>query len=323
MKNPTPLPLIGLCFAVLLTAEPASPQPTESAPAVDLRPLWTAGQASRYEFWNRFEQTIEQRLGDRSTTVTNVIEVEGEVTWTVDRVNPDGSSRCTMTLDWMTFASTPSEGEGTTADSRRSATADNKPMHELLTAMAGVPLKIDIAPDGHVVRVAGITQMKAKTSAPDFVPSELDFEETASDLASLAHAPPPRGDAGVETGRTWKADFTWDHELGTMDHDWRYTLDAVEDLSGLPVAVVTGTAKLKLNPDLSDAPPDAPPLNIRLLDGEATTRVLFDLTRHEAVGRHSTATERVRVTVSLPNGSKFERTMTDNSVGQVLRIEEN
>ncbi|MEM8738161.1 MAG: hypothetical protein AAGG38_06745 [Planctomycetota bacterium] len=289
---------------------------------VDLRPRWTAGQTARYSFWNRFDKSAEQELGDRSMTLDTTAEAQGELIWTVDRVSPDGTSECTMTLIWMVFDTTPSQGERMVADTRKSATAENGPMHELLSAMTGVELKVEVAADGHIVSVDGLPKIRAKTSQPGFVPSELDFKETASDLASLAFAPSPRGDGGTPPGQTWKAAFTWDHELGAMNHRWKYTLEGVENLGGLPVAVVKGEAKLKLEPDLSDRPPDAPPVNIRLREGWAETQVLFDLTRHEAVGRHSTATERIELTVPLPDGRRLVRTMTDVSTSQILRIGE-
>lgn len=291
--------------------------------AVDLRPQWVAGQTARYEFWNQMQQTADVKLADQSQTTSNTIEVEGEVTWTVEKVNADGSSVNTMTLDWMRYVNTPSQGEAMTVDSRKSPSADTKPMHELLSAMAGVELRIDVAADGHVTQVKGLNKMKAKTSQPDFIPSALDFEETASDLASIAYAPTPIAYPQMGSGKTWKADFRWEHDLGKLDQRWDYTLDRVEDIAGVPVAVVMGQGKFKLDvEEPKDMPADAPPVNVKLLEGSAESEVLFDLSRHEAVGRHSTTREKVRITVSLPDGRKFERTLTEDTIGQVIRLDE-
>ncbi|MEM6855780.1 MAG: hypothetical protein AAF593_15335, partial [Planctomycetota bacterium] len=65
-----------------------------------------------------------------------------------------------------------------------------------------------------------------------------------------------------------------------------------------------------------------PAPHIRMLDGSATTRVLYDLTRREAVGRHSTAAETVEVRLQLPDGNTFTRTLTETLTGQVLRLSE-
>ncbi|MBB6429808.1 hypothetical protein [Algisphaera agarilytica] len=300
-------------------------EPTADAePAtIDLGPRWVDGQTSRYEFWNQMEQTVHIKLGDQSQTSSSTIEVDGEVTWTVDKVNADGSSVCTMTLEWMKYVNTPSEGKAISVDSRKSASAETKAMHELLSAMAGVGLTIEIAPDGSVTKANGVDKMKRKTSQPDFIPSELDFEETASDLASIAYAPKPFDLTPSGAGKTWKADFRWDHDLGKMDQKWTYELDRVEDIAGVQVAVVTGQGKFKLDPEVDkDRPADAPPVNVRLLEGSAEAEVLFDLSRHEAVGRHSLSNEKILVTVSLPDGRKFERTLTEETVGQVLRLSE-
>ncbi|MEM9914644.1 MAG: DUF6263 family protein [Planctomycetota bacterium] len=290
---------------------------------IDLRPRWTAGQTSRYEFWNQMQQTAEATLGDRSQTTTGTIEVEGEVTWTVNKVNADGSSVCTMTLDWMKFTNTPGEGAAMVIDSRKSASADTKVMHELLSAMAEVGLTVEIAPDGHVTAVKGLDKMKNKTSQPDFIPTELDFEETASDLAAIAYAPQPFAYESSGGGKAWNADFRWEHDLGKMNQKWAYELARVEDIAGVPVAVVTGEGRFKLDPEEPEGrPADAPPINVKLLEGSAESEVLFDLSRHEAVGRHSTVREKVRITVSFPDGRKFVRVLSEESVGQVIRLSE-
>lgn len=308
----------------LLMVNPAAAQDAETI-AVDLRPKWEAGQTSRYEFWNRMTQSADVRLADQSQTQSNTIHVVGEVTWTVDKVKPDGSSSCTMLLDWMTYSMKPSEGPAMAVDSRKPAKADTKAMHELISAMVKVPVTVEIAPDGHVTKIKGLEKMKSKTSQPDFIPTELDFEETASDLASLAYAPDPIEytlGSGTSGGGGWDASFRWEHDLGKMEQDWTYRLERVEEIEGLRVAVITGEAKFDLDVEEQDRPPEAPPVNVKLLEGHATTQVMFDLSRHEAVGRHTNSTEKVRLTIPFPDGRKFERTMTEVNLGQVLRLSE-
>ncbi len=294
----------------------------EMAEAIDFRPLWEAGQTTRYEFFTRLERSIDARMGDRGQVQTTRQDVTGEVTWTVNRVNPDGSTSNTMILDWMTIeasASAGGESSTTQADSRRPTTGDAKPMYDLLAAMAGVPLTVELAPDGHVTRLTGTAAIRARTDNPDFVPSDLDFEETASDLAALPFAPTRPVAAGV----TWEAAFRWDHELGKMNQAWTWTFDRVEPMAGVDVAVVKGRARLKLDvqpPD--DLPPGAPPVSVKLLDASAQSAVYFDPSRHEAVARHMVTTERIRASVPFPDGRTFTRTMTETATSQLLRIAE-
>ncbi|MEM7626314.1 MAG: hypothetical protein AAF333_12020 [Planctomycetota bacterium] len=292
---------------------------------IDLRPKWTAGQTARYEFWNLIEQTVDTQFGERSRSQSTDTEITGEITWTVDRVADDGTADCTMRLDWMLFEITSSadgKSETQVVDSRRSPSAELKPMHDLISAMAAVPVKVKVAPDGHVLEVAGMDAMKKKTDNPDSVPSELDFIETASDLASIPYAPTPGTAGGLAIGKTWKADYRWDHEMGETDQRWSYTLDRLEDIGGVAVAVVTGEGKIKLDPELPDRPADAPPVDVKMLKGRASNEVLFDLSRHEAVGRNSTAEEEIRVSVAFPDGRKFVRTVTETTRSQTLRISE-
>lgn len=304
--------LACLVVVVLGGSAVAQDQPTEP---IDLRSHWQQGQTSRYEFWTMIEQEAHISLGDQSDTQANTIEITGEVTWRIDRVSPDGSAEASMTLDWMNYVS--EGGSAKTENDSRKPTGDVPPMHKLLQAMTGTALKVSLAPDGHVTDVKGLDAMKAKTDQPEFLPTQLDFEETASDLAALAFAP-----QAAVVGKPWKADFRWEHDLGHMKQAWTYELDHVEEIAGLPIAVVTGSAKLQLDVDPEQRPADAPPVDIKLADGRATNQIYYDLTRGEAVARHGTNTESVQITLNLPDGRRFSRTLNETLTSQLLRIEE-
>lgn len=312
--------LLAVALFISGMTSPVLAQDAETK-SIDLRPRWEVGQTSRYEFWNRIEQAADVKLADKTQSQFNLIHVAGELTWTVDKVKADGSASCTMNLDWMTYKIEPRKGKTMAVDSRKPATAETKAMHELIAAMTGVPVKVEIAADGHVTKVAGMDKMKAKTSQPDFIPSELDFEETASDLASLPFAPGPM-DLVPGATEKWKAGYRWEHDLGKMNQDWDFQLARVEDIGGMSVAVVTGRAKFKLDVEDQERPAGAPPVDVKLLEGSAETEVMFDLSRHEAVGRHTTMIEKVRITVPFPDGRKFERTLTETTASQVLRLSE-
>jgi hypothetical protein len=287
--------------------------------------------------------------------------------------NPPGSRGASANASGK---KSPAAKPTTTTDSRkRPADDDQKTMYELLAAMTHVPIKVEVAPDGHITGVSGLAAMKAKTTHPEHLPSALDFEESASDLATLIFAPPPEaftplrrdssapGNApgsahaastnhstnqskkptakaavgppaanSLESSSSstldlshtapWKSDLTWDHDLGKVNQRWTYQLDRLETLAGVRVAVVLGQAKLKLLPDFSDRPADAPPMKVKLLEGSAQTQVWFDLSRHEAVGRELSITEKIQVTITLPNGKRFERILTESVQSQTLRISE-
>ena len=323
----------GLGLATAGGAQPAGDDGGTVAalePAVGLRPAWESGQRSRYEFWNRFDKQARVQLGDKSQQQTTVTEVTGELTWEVVSVRPDGGADCTMRLDWMRLESQVNGDNGqsvkTEADSRKPPNADNKAMVQLLSAMTGVAMKVRVAADGSIAEVKGRQEMEAKTDQPDFLPSVLDFVESASDLATLPHAPAASaigdGPATVPMGKGWKADFEWDHELGKMRQRWQYHLDRVEQIAGQPVAVVRGRAELELKPELPDQPAGAPSLQVKLTEGQIDTEVLFDLRRAEAIGRHSRGQETIRVSARLPDGRQFSRTISETSVSQTLRIAE-
>jgi hypothetical protein len=327
--------LAGGCGGVLLagvlglSAAVAEQTPAAAVP-IDLRPQWEAGQTARYEFWNRFEKQARVDFAGRTQTQNSSTEVTGEVTWAVQRVADDGSATCTMTLDWMKVVTTAPQRDGSTqvteVDSRRPGGPETQAMRELLQAMAGVAMEVEVAADGSIEAVKGRKTMEGRTSQPEFLPSELDFVESATDLATLPYAPAAEalagGAAGVPLGRGWEADFTWDHELGKVDQAWTYRLERVEDIAGVPVAVVTGEAELDLEPELPDRPAGAPPLQVRMVEGSAESEVLFDLHRREALGRHVVVTEKIRVTAKLPDGRTFERNLTEVGTSQTLRVSE-
>src|SRR5690606_28530873 len=117
---------------------------------------------------------------------------------------------CSMTLDWMTAVLTGADGERFRNDSRRGS-GDAPPVHDLLRAMTGTALTVEVAADGQVARVGNVEAMRRRAQDASMVPEELDFIESATDLAVLAGAP-----AEVRPGGTWRASFRWTHDLGHL-----------------------------------------------------------------------------------------------------------
>ncbi len=312
-------PLLALMFAFLACAMPALPADAQDTEALSLRPQWTQGQSARYAFWTTRQRETTMRFDSQTQEDTTTIQSEGEVTWTVDRARPDGSYLCTMTLDWMTADITDNDGETSTNDSRKRK-GDVPFIHDLVRAMSGKPLKVTVNADGSVAKVEGVKAIRNAAEDPDSAPEALDFEETASDLASLVFAPET-----AEIGDDWDASFRWTHELGHLDQDWTFRVTGTEDIAGVPIAIVTGeTTGLDLDPDtlIDEMPEDAPPVHVDLKKAKGQLRVLFDLTRSEAVGRESSLETTIDMNIALPNGGSFQRSIHETITSQTLRISE-
>jgi len=313
--------LRGLVLAVVLLLTPVITFAQDDSP-IDLRPKWVEGQTARYEVWSsRTQQATVSLAGQSRSTSLSMVSL-GEVDWTVDKVKADGSAQCTMTLDWLTLDYTPEDGKTLNNDSRKGS-GDIEPFHALLKAMTGVPIKVSVASDGTVTKVQGVKAISAKIK-PDLkemVPEDLDFIETATDLATLVAAP-----ESIDVGKNWKTKLKWTWSdapfEGYMHHDMTYTLSGVEDVDGLPLAIIDGQSKLKLELDRSGLPEGMPPFDVKLAKGDLQSQVMFDLTRGEAVGRNSIQTTTIDVTIRTPN-TTITRRVEETLQSQALRIEEN
>lgn len=304
---------LSLAFAFLLAFRfTAAAQPAEP---VDLRPKWEAGHTSRYHFWTDRLQKRSLSAQGQTREVSSKVESEGELTWTVERVRPDGSATCTMTLDWMTANITTPDGKVQRNDSRRGS-GDSEAIHDLLRAMSSVPLTVEVAADGTITKLSNVDAMRQRAKNKEIVPEELDFMESASDLATLPGAP-----ASLSPGGSYKKSYKWTHDMGFIHHDATYRLVNVEDISGIPVANVSATSRMRLELDRSQIPEGAPPLDVKLTRGEYEAQIMFDLTRHEAVGRNSTESRVIDITMRLPQQTVTQR-LEETITSQTLRIEE-
>lgn len=315
--------MFAVCLLASLCVMPAS-FAQSNADSIDLRPLWAEGQAATYEFTNLRESRSSLELPDRTVDTNFAIRSEGSVRWTVNRVNDDGSAECTMTLEWMAATLTLPDGQTMVNDTRK-ARGDEEVMHGLLKAMAGKPLAIKVGPDGMIVGVDGLKAMRDAADDADMVPDERDFNETATELAVLAGVP-----VSIGIGDDWSVDHVWNFgivgmDIGTLEQRWSYTLDGVETIGGVPVAVVRGEAdRIKLDPSAvaEQQPEGMPDVSVRLTDSSATSQVLFDLTRQEAVGRYATLSATLAMRIPLPNGRTIQRTVTETIEGTTIRVAE-
>lgn len=286
--------------------------------SIDLRPHFTQGHTTRYHVWTQRQQTQSVTLGSRSQNFETSFEIEGEVTWTVKQVRPDGSAICLMNTDWLAATFIGPKGQSKRCDSRK---ANGKPeqLHGLLRAITGIPIKIEADADGSIINATGTDQVKRKAPKDIDIPDAIDFMESANDLATLAHAP-----TAAMINDSWNAKFIWNHQMGKMHQSMRYTLNGVEDIQGIPVATVTGVAQLKMEPNedrLKAQAGKGPKMKTRMTDASLESQIMFDLQRHEAVGRNTTEYHRIQIEMRLPQQT-MTRTIDEHIHSQTLRIDE-
>lgn len=289
--------------------------------AIDLRPRFVEGQTARYRVWTLRQRNLTMSVDQRSVTRNQQALFEGELTWQVEQVEDDGSAICLMQLDWLTATLTAHDGTEKFNDSRQ-ASGDIEKMHQLILAMVSTPVRVTVAADGSVTGVSGVEAIRQQVPQDVPPPEDLDFMETASDLATIPFAPPK-----LALGDSFDAQFNWRHDLSMskvtamMRHEGTYTLGSVEDVAGIPIATVEGSASLDLDVDLSGLPADGPPVEVRLVSGESTSQMMFDLWRHEVVGRNVVQTTQIEIATTFDNRT-IARTVDETVQSQALRIAE-
>ncbi len=306
--------LVMLAFAALPCAAEEYTAPQIDVQAVELRPAPVVGKTARYWVWTQRDQAVTLAAGGNRRTSSNRMEVEGECTWAIVAARPDGSSTATMTMDWMTARLTLDDGSVQSNDSRRPR-GDSEGVHALIRAMTGVPVTCEVAADGTIQSVRGTDAMKRKAGDAT-IPDDIDFVESATDLACIAATPPT-----VPVGRAWDARFRWSHEVGWLNQDMRYTLTGIEEVEGVPIANVTGVARTRLELDRAKLPQDGPPIDVRLRNSSFQTQIMFDLVRKEAVGRNTTDARTIEAQIRFPQAT-LSRVIDETISSQVLRIEE-
>ena len=304
-----------LFSAVLVGFSPPTVVAQDEPARINLQPQWQTGQTSRYEVWTRRVQrrTVSAGGQQRQQEVTAV--TTGEVTWRVDRVRDDGGAACEMNFDWLRITLTSDDGEPRVNDSR-DASGDNARIHNLLTALTSGPVNVSVAPDGRIEGVSGIDAIQQRVQQEAMAPSELDFIESANGLAAIAAAP-----AAAANGAEWQSEHTWSHEMGRLHEDMQWQLQGVERIADIPVATVTGRGELELEVDRSKMPADGPQIDVELAEGSTRTQVMFDMQRHEAVGRNSVQQTVINVNIQVRQRTIRQR-IEQRIQSQALRISE-
>ncbi|MBX2852429.1 MAG: hypothetical protein KTR15_11870 [Phycisphaeraceae bacterium] len=313
---------------LLLALFVALPAAAQDAEATNLRPKWAVGQSATYAFWGKTQKDeAAQILGQEQSETTTFIS-EGKVTWRVDAVNDDGSATCTMQLTTITFTIKAGKNEPITMESDNPS-GDRPAFDNLMSAMTQTPLTVTVNADGSIDTVEGIDKLTAAAGTEaqdaDIIPDELDFKETASDLATLIAAP-----AGATPGQTWNATNTWNHEdvfpqaETKAKWDTTFTFDSVGLIAGVPIATIKTESQVDIQVDLSELPEGAPDIDIQISNTSASGEVLFDLSRNETVARNDMMKYTAAITVASPRPELPPITVkiVETSQSQLLRVSE-
>jgi hypothetical protein len=303
--------LLTLLAAVLTVSSLALAQP--AAETVDLRPMWQDGQTARYDATTTRRTTTELSAGGQNRTNETKVEMTATVAWRVTKASKEGGGVGEMTVEAMRFAMTGPDGQTLSMDDRGKGDDRLKPLAALLKAMRGTPVTIHVSPTGQITKTSGWKAIRTNGGQAAEKLEERDFIEMATDLAWLVG-----GAADLKPGATWTEKFNWSHDAGDLLHDSRYRFEGVEEIAGVPVAMVTRSAKLKLVPKQRDG---GPPMTVRMTRGEQNSQMMFDLTRHEVVGQNVDRTLGVHIDITLGN-RKLTTRVTEQVNSQLLRVEE-
>ncbi|MBI1372266.1 MAG: hypothetical protein GC159_05835 [Phycisphaera sp.] len=301
-----------LLALALITCSLTAGARADDAAGVDLRPLWTDGQSARYRI-NQIEVTTAaiQGLGEPQSST---VEINVEVSWEVTKANPDGGGTARMTLDKITMKMTAPGGEAIEVDGR-GGDERTQSMNDWINAMTGTPMDVTVGANGSIDRVSGFEAIKSKAGDGGDKLDEDYFKEIAMDLAVLVG-----GRQGVKPGDTWKHQHDSDHRLGKIAYDTTYELKGVENIAGVPVALVSRTSDMKLTPEVPDVGDEAK-VDIAVNECKETSQVMVDMSRHEIVGGTSDQVIDITITISA-GGRQFIRTAREQTSSQIIRLSE-
>lgn len=315
-----------LCSILLLLASAPALAQEQDPQAISLRPHWTVGQSATYDFWGKTQKDeTAQILGQQQSETTTFIS-EGRVSWTVDVINDDGTATCTMQLRTIKFTIVAGKNEPKAFDSENPS-GEAPAFDDLMAAMIRSPLTVTVNRDGSIAKVQGIDELANaagdEAAEADIIPEELDFKETASDLATLISAP-----ASATPGQAWNTTNTWNHEdvfpnaETKAKWDTAYTFDSVGVIAGVPIATIKTQSDVDIQIDLSELPEGAPDIDIQISDTNASGEILFDLSRHEAVARNDNMSYTAAITVAPPRPELPPITVkiVETSQSQLLRV---
>ncbi|QNN22883.1 hypothetical protein HED60_11595 [Planctomycetales bacterium ZRK34] len=302
-----------LVLTLLLTLIAPAVASAQDADTLDLRPMWTEGQTSRYRI-TQTELTIQQITG-LTDAVESTVNLEAELTWTVTKASADGGGTAVMSLDKIWMKVTDPSGNSVEEDGRsgNEATAS---LRTWINAITNAPLTVSVESDGSIARVEGYRAIQSKAGEAGDNLDERYFREVAMDLAVLVG-----GQADARLGKAWTVDHDTSHRMGEIHFETTYKPTAVESIAGIDVVMIDRNSKMRFTPDLSDLPADAPKLNVRTVEASQSGQVLYDTSRHEIVGGHGEQTLALEISFTV-GGRNITRTSREVTSSQIIRISE-
>jgi hypothetical protein len=306
--------LVALGATALMCWSPWTDRAMAESDAINLQPQFEPGRTSRYSLYTQRDSRMEVSFNGRDQSFERGTLVEGEATWTVERVHADGSARCVLVIDWLAVTVTSPDGDRISSDSRRGG-GDNPGLDEVVNALARTPLSYDISPAAVIRRVEGLRDIQRQLrDLPEDAFSEADLMEMAYDLAIVGSAP-----AEARPGAAWRHELERSHELGTFHVRMDYELVGSEWIEGQAVASLQGHGRLRFEPRKSDGPAQ---VDVALRDPSCEEQIMWDLDRHEVVGRHESRAYTLAMTIRFGDQGSIRQTLTESVLGQVLRIAE-
>ncbi len=309
--NRSPLILIMLLMAM---ASPA----VNAQDKVDLRSRWKTGQTSRYRVTETSLTTFEAEGLPEAQRRQMLSVFSAETQWSVLEALPDGGGQARLSVMKMKMEMTGPDGETHTITPD---TNDERfeTMVQWMRALADHPLTYAINADGTIASVEGGQAVKNAAGELGERLEDSYFREVGSDLAALTG-----GAAQLDAGSTWSHRHSGKRlnaPEGDVDYETQYTLAGVEQIAGVPIAMIQRQTSIRFTPELPELPADAPAIDIRLVDQSNSAQLLYDRSRAELVGANDNTTLVFEIKQTL-FGRQITTRITEKGNTQLIRISE-
>lgn len=302
-----------LVFTLCLLAATALAQAAEPITTVDLRPLWSKGQTARYRI-TQTEVTVTE-IPTINQSVEATTQIEAELTWQVTDADEAGGGKAKMSIDSLDLTITDGQGNAMRV-SNRGGDPGTESYQTWAKALTSGAITVTVDGSGHVTDVSGYQAIQSRAGDAGAGLDGDYFREIAMDLAVLVG-----GQAQAKPGTTWKIQHGSKHRLGRIEYDSTYQLQGVEQIAGIPVAMVSRNSKMTFTPDLGNRPAEAPKVTVKTNEATHSAQILYDVSRHEVVGGHFEQVLGITMTISI-QGRQIVQTNREVTSTQLLRIEE-
>lgn len=306
-----------LFMAALLSLTAAHHAEAQQTQTANLVPMWVKGQSAVYEATSDVQMRIESEMMPDPQTVN--LSSEMRFSWTIVEASEDGGGVAELVINATRLdVETPS---GTFAITPDSIQGDMPPeaaeeAQDMLADLLDKTVTVTINSDGSIDSIEGLDA---------FIEDEEKGNNRSSVRELVQLLVVPNIDQQMTPGATWSGER--EHESSPMGVDMKlsyddsYTWASLTQLAGVDVAVIDVEADVDANIEM---PEDIPAeINMRMNVDETahTSKIFYDLSRHEIVGRH--VSESMRVVQEM---NAMGRMVTTNiaitSKAKLLRTEE-